>query len=57
MIANFETEHPNEQLSKSNQQAHPAEEPKREKAPKVAEVEQEDIRDEFEYQRKLFFGK
>ena len=50
MIANCETEN-------SNQQAQPAEEPKRERSAKVAQVEEEDIRDEFEYQRKLFFGK
>jgi|HubBroStandDraft_2_1064218.scaffolds.fasta_scaffold1636067_1 hypothetical protein len=57
MIASLEIENSSEQRPKSNRQAQPAEELKREQSAEVVEVEEEDIRDEFEYQRKLFFGK
>lgn len=54
MIASLETDKSSEQLPKSSQQAQPTAQPNREQS---AEVEGEDVRDEFEYQRKLFFGK
>jgi hypothetical protein len=54
MIANRETENSSESHPMSSQQPQPDQQPKREES---AKVETEDIRDEFEYQRKLFFGK